>query len=160
MKYTINWLEEKTTSTGKKKYDLTLDSEDGKQTSGITMWDSFPEFATLKPGSVISGDIVTKQNGQYTNVTIFPPKVVSPVKTGGFGGAKVAMQEKAKNIEKAQGRKEDSIQISSTARDATILTTAELNGKTEQEIKEIWLKWRNWLIANWDVDERDLKTPF
>ena len=163
MRYKINWLEEKTTSTGKKKYDLTLDKEDGTQEDKVTMWADFPDFANMKPGTEIEGDVVVKVNGQYTNKTIYPikPKVAPTGQTGGFKGNMVAtMAKKQEGIEKSQSRKEDSIQISSTARDATILTTAELNGKTEQEIKDIWTKWRKWLLNNWDVDERELKAPF
>ena len=160
-KYNVSWLEEKTTSTGKNKYDLSLIDEKGQQVDKVTMWGDHPSFVGLKPGSVIEGDIVTKGDWK----TIYPTKT-KPSGQGsfapnrGFSGGKAMVAEKAKNIAEAQQRKNDSIMTSATFRDATILTQAELSGKTEDEIKEVWTKWRFWLAEQFDKDMSDFKQPF
>ncbi len=75
---------------------------------------------------------------------------------GGIGGA---MASKEKSIEKAQNRKEDSIQVAGTARDATLITVALMSrapaSLTPAELdiawKKRWLDVRQWLWNNYDI---------
>jgi len=69
MEYKISTLEKKTTSTGKVKIDAELIDVSGTTIEGVTIWDSFPNFNSITFGTLVSGDIVTKQNGKYTNKT-------------------------------------------------------------------------------------------
>jgi len=51
-------------------------------------------------------------------------------------------------IEKNMGRKENSIVLSGTMRDATMIVTSFYKDLPDNEIKEKWLAWRKWLIEN------------
>lgn len=107
MKYTIDWSEKKTTSTGKEKMDCTLVDEQGQKTSGATIWADFPNYAELMNGSEVEGDLVPAKDPKY-GPTLYPAKAKPAARTGGFG-VKAAQERKAEMIEKAQERKEESI---------------------------------------------------
>ena len=46
----------------------------------VTIWQDFPEFIALDVNSEVEGDIITKINGNFTNITLYPPKETSKVK--------------------------------------------------------------------------------
>lgn len=48
----------------------------------VTIWQDFPNFENLIVGSQVEGDIVTKVNGNFTNVTLYTPKEATYVKFG------------------------------------------------------------------------------
>lgn len=48
----------------------------------VTIWQDFPNFENLIVGSQVEGDIVTKVNGNFTNVTLYAPKEATYVKFG------------------------------------------------------------------------------
>lgn len=109
--YSIVWSEKKQTSTGKWKIEAEIKALGATESiKGVTIWESFPGFATIMTGNNIEGDIVTKVNGQYTNVTLYPPKV-SGVPGRSFTPKKpisesvaVAQENKARQIAQAQDR--------------------------------------------------------
>lgn len=154
MKYKIIWSEKKTTSTGKEKIDATLD--DGtRQLDHVTIWSDFPNFAGLMTGHEVEGDVVTKQNGAYTNNTLYPLKPVnaSPRASGGFAGGmgKQMMKEKQEGIKESQDRKEHSIKESSSIRDSVQLALAEFNADSTVNLEERIQHWRKWLLDNWEL---------
>ncbi len=156
--YKILKIDRKETSTGKLKADLNLQSPDGVVSTGVTIWADFPNFAALTEGITTEGDIVEKQNGQYTNKTLYPARTNTlGAKRPGAGNIVKAMETKAKNIEAAQESKQEGIKISSTFRDATLISIAML-GRGESSIsasdmQETWLYWREWLWKNFDNNQ-------
>ncbi len=158
MEYVIEWCEKKTTSTGKEKLNATL-SKDGVAENDVTIWADFPDFINIASGRKVTGNIVSKQNGQYLNKTLYP--ITTPAsanRPAGGGFAAGAMQKKAENISHAQDRKEEGIMISSSARMATDFVTAfypEIANYEDREksmaLEEKWKEWRKFFIENWEV---------
>lgn len=155
MLYKINSIERKTTSKGSAKADLTLIDVSGAEFEGVTIWADFPNFEGLAAGSQIDGNLSIKQNGQYTNKTLYP-NTAKPTANGQIGGNKSAlgagmMKQKAENIERAQETKAEGIMMSSTIRMAVDITVAKMGGKmlTDEEIKNEVTKWRYWLVEKW-----------
>jgi hypothetical protein len=71
MKYIINELVKRhIEKLNKDVVDVKLDGVNEK----VTIWQDFPEFIALGVGSEVEGDIVTKVNGNFTNITLYPPK--------------------------------------------------------------------------------------
>lgn len=101
MKYQIDWLEKKTTSTGKEKADCTLKDEQGNKTANVTIWGDFPNFSALMPGFEVEGDLVPAKDPKY-GPTLYPAK--APRFRSGEN-----LEKKSAMIEKAQDRKEESI---------------------------------------------------
>lgn len=91
-------------------------------------------------------------------------KLVSPKAVAGanFKTAQTEklMDRKEQSIGRFQDDKEWSIMVSSTMRDAVQLAISEIKDiKTLNTLEQDILKWRNWLIENWDVQRTD-KPPF
>lgn len=170
MKYTINWLERVTTSTGKVKANVTLNDEEGNEQGGITIWDSFPHFNDLRPGSEVEGDVVVKQNGKYTNKTLYPyqtrelPKewksAGSKLKESKTAGIAVAMETKKENIKEAQEERARGIKLAGINRDATLICIEMMKQAiqfvdveiSKEEFQKSWLEWRKWLSDNYGDD--------
>lgn len=156
MKYKIIWSEKKTTSTGKEKIDATLD--DGQRTiDKVTIWGDFPNFAGLMTGHEIEGDIVTKQNGAYTNHTLYPVKVATTPKFGASGGMKM-MEKKAENIKEAQERKSESIAYFNSVNSAIALVGKRLGEISEAQMKLELKLWRDWFLSEYETWNQ--KEPF
>lgn len=163
MKYTIQWSEKKVTSTGKEKIDATL--SDGTTTiDGVTIWADFPDFSKLMTGFEIEGDVVIKQNGQFTNKTLYPIKKVistAPGAAQGFTGGSRMMEAKNKNIVAAQENKNNGIKAASSLRMAVELVIATMQGQDivdNSVIKGSIKDWRKWLLDNWDLENPEI--PF
>lgn len=103
------------------------------------------------------GELVKNDKGYW--------KLVSPKAVAGsnFKAQQVekTMERKEKSIAGFQDNKEWSIMVSSTMRDAVQLAVAEytINKQNLDRLDECVLKWRSWLIENWDVEKTD-KSPF
>ena len=150
MKYQIEWLENKSP-----EWKIATLSENGHQVMGVSINKNdkktgqvaFANFDTLMPGNDIEGELWTSPKG---GMYLFPPRPQSAPKTTGNAGIKVAMAEKAKNIEHNIDRKDNSILLSATFRDATLLTVAHLGQKgtdfSSQDIQDEWKIWRTWLM--------------
>lgn len=161
MKYIIQKADRKTTATGKDKIDATLD-DSTKLIEGVTIWGDFPGFAYLVIGQSIEGDVVEKQNGQYTNRTLYAPKTPSTTPQRGAGAITKAMDKKAENIEKAQDNKSLGVKISATMGHAVNIVLAQIKDdpiRDEGAIKQMITNWRKWLWENWDKEEKDFD-PF
>jgi hypothetical protein len=154
MKYSLEWTENKVTSTGKKYIKATLKDETGATTTDVAIWEGFPNFANLKPGEVVEGDLVIKQNGQYENKSLYAPKVASTGQNSANRGGFIAkaQENKAVLIEKAQDNKERGIMTSSTIRLAVDTALAECAGMPFDAgvFKGRIREWRNWYLAEWD----------
>lgn len=161
MKYKIDWSERKTVSGGKNMIKATLVDVAGEKHEDVAIWEGFPDYENLMTGHEVEGDIVIKQNGQYTNRTLYTPKQATG---GGARGVKAAQDRKENIIKNTMDRKENGIEISATARDATlIVTTFYQNGMlSDDQIAEKWLKWRRWLLAHFGdaSDITETKQPF
>lgn len=151
MKYKINWLEHQTTKTGKKKINATLEDPAGSVKENVTIWDGFPNFSELAPGSEIDVDIVTKQNGQYLNVTAYPIKQASG---GPRTGIKAAQDRKGEMIKEAQGRKNEAIAFFNATNSAiALLAHAEVDKSNMHKIKEFIKASRDWFLGEWQEYE-------
>ncbi len=162
--YKVSWLENKVTSTGKSKADATLIDPNETIIEGVTIWGDFPKFAELRPGVSVEGDVVIKQNGKYTNKSLYAPKTntlrnpSAPAwATAKPTGIKAAQERKAEGIEKSFDRKEEGIKVSSTMRDAVQIALMELGSNQDHvQYEERVLYWRKWLWIHWD----DEQAPF
>ena len=154
MEYLIHWSEKKTTSTGKEKIDATLKEASGAEYKGVTIWADFPGFATLMTGNMVTGNIVTKQNGQYTNSTLYPIKPTGQTPMRSAGAITKAMERKETSIKGFQENKEEGIKTSSCIRMASELAIAQGNA-TQENV----LKLREWYWKNWEVTT-DNSVPF
>ena len=122
----------------------------------------FPNFDNIKVGERVKGNLWSSSAGKRY---LFAP---SPIKTQGgankaSGGYKTqvikeAQETKRKDIETAQENKGQSIKISSTMRDAVLLTIAEKGDgvMTAEDMEENIIKWRKWLVNHWE----DADIPF
>jgi hypothetical protein len=152
-KFSIQELTEKEGKTGNKYHLATLreESEEGIE-SKVSSFDLIGK----KVGDIVEGEIV--QNGQYLNFKIKKEYVA---KTGGASaGVKVAQERKQEMISKTMDRKELSILLAGSSRDATLITVAQISKMpfpTDDEIKAKWIMWRNWVMKQGDIDET---TPF
>ncbi len=159
MKYSIDWSEKKTTSTGKEKIDAHLIGEDLKKHEGVTIWGDFPNFANLMTGGVVEGDLVEKQNGQFLNKTLYAPKVPG-ARAGGAGVAK-AQERKAEYIKEAQDRKEDSIAYFNSVNSAiSLLQALGANGMTNDSVQNFIKTWREWFLKEHEVYKDGNNIPF
>lgn len=150
--YTINWLEKKTTSTGKAYVAVTLEGEEGKTP---TIWSDFPNFANLMPGVKITGELKQNDKG-YWNV--YPPRSAKTTQGASFKQKLISdvMEKKEASIERFQGNKEESIRLMAAQRDAVLIVTNLLPGysnpNTELEdyedvIRCSIIRWRNWFLS-------------
>src|SRR3990167_8447509 len=159
MIYVIDWIENKPTATGKERAVCSLTAVSGEKYTNVTIWGDFPGFKDLMPGSEVEGDVVPPKDPQY-GPTLYPPrKTTYTPRANRAGEIRTAMKEKAEGIEKSQDRKEMGIYTSSTFRDATLLSIAEKGDgvMTHEEMKSLWLRWRDWLAKQYDYPEQ---TPF
>ncbi len=161
-KYKIEWLERRTTTTGKQMAKVTLSDETGAQYTDIGVWADFPGFAELMPGSEVQGSIVEK--GQYK--TLYPVKQPSQGTTGGQGGGMrgvaAAQARKGDMIEKAQENKSNAIKVASAMRDASLFVTSINPNRfeTDEEMWEAHKAYRTRYLAEWDAEEKKQDVPF
>lgn len=157
MKYTIEWCERKTTSTGKEKLDCTLTDENKVQTSDVTIWGDWIGFNDIKVGHAVEGDLVPAKDPKY-GPTLYPVKKVAP--TGSFGGSRgiaKAQEVKGQQIKEAQERKSDSIAFFNATNSAiALLKDAGIQGEAEMKVKI--RVWRDWFIQ--EYEDYNTKAPF
>lgn len=156
----IEWVEEATTKTGKSYKKV---STDGKNSIPCWPWKVTPEFyASILPGAEVDGKIVV--DGKFSSLESVIAKNANGTErpSGNWKEKSVekAMDRKETGIKTFQESKEGGIMISSTFRDATLLTQAEMTGASVEDLKSRWLAWREWLLQNFDKDIKDYKKPF
>lgn len=153
MSYTIRDIRFLESAKGNKYARAIFD--DGKE---VAIFDKFPNFASLKAGDLVDGDLTRKEyNGKesFTLNEFKKPSSFTPKASGALAAAK----ETTKAVERAQDRKEDGIRMSATFRDATLLTVAWTAKQPDVSTSDIQLKWqefRKWL----DKEYNDPGIPF
>lgn len=165
-KFTVGWVKEKMVGE-KKALEVTAKDESGKDAT-FTVWQfdkdnkEFPNFGGIQAGQVIEGNLWTKDGKYYS---LYAPKPESAKPSFNKGGNMTKMLEtKNENIREAQGHKDLSIKISSTMRDAVLLTTTQLSAdvilsKDPSAIKKMVKDWRKFLWEEWDKNDSDYE-PF
>lgn len=153
-KYTIEWSEVIKTGTGAngewKMTKMNLKDEAGEMIEGVTTFDP------VMTGGTLEGEIVVTDKG-YKNFKKAPsPKAVAGAS---FKAKQIdeTMQRKEKSIERFQDSKEFSIMVASSMSQAVNLAIAEL-GQFQTgtvDLEKLVLKWRDWVIAHWNVDKTD-----
>lgn len=136
----ITKIEAKVSQAGKAYKVVDLEDANGVYKDKL----AFPSFSGYNDMEV-GKEIECELNDKFIN----DPKGSKPKKNNFTNN----MEVKAQNIAKAQESKDLSIQISSTARDATLIVTTFYKDLKEDEIKEKWLSWRKWLSNNFDPRE-------
>jgi hypothetical protein len=159
-KYTIgSTVNDAISSKGNKYKKFNVRDEAGTIFNDACSFESMSQYSKIVPGAVIEGYLKEKDWQGKKSYTLEDGNL-GP-KPMGFGGGAKAMEAKAKGIEQAQerkdvsikgaqDRKESAIEISATARDATLIVTHFYPTLTTEEIKVKWLHWRRWLLTNWD----------
>lgn len=153
MKYHVEWIENKTGKSGKPYQAMTLKDETGAMFENVTTFDS------LSLAGDYEGEII--QNGQYLN---FKMKMANPYPKPAGRGIDKAMERKEASITKFADRKEESIALMSSQRDAVLIVTTlypELASYEEphktREIEAKYHQWRKFLLnSNSPLD----KAPF
>ena len=145
-KYTVEFIENKPTGTGKERAIVTLKNEAGEYQKDITMWGSnWTNLAGILPGATLDGIIKPASDPKYGD-TFYPGMAAKPAsfKTSGI---KEAQAVKRADIATAQDAKQQGIQISSTFGKATDITIAYFTGRsfTHEEFQAEWEYWRKWL---------------
>lgn len=153
--FEIIWLEGKTTSTGKEKYDVVLkDIDSGTETKNVTIWSDFQGFNDLTSGSTVYGSLVPARDPKY-GPTLYPLRPASNGTPQGRitrnTGITAAMEKKSESVNKAMDRKDESIKISATLRDAVLITTSKgIQGWNNEDIEAEIDYWRKWLWKHFD----------
>lgn len=155
----VNMIADKVASNGKPYKALEVQDEAGGVFK-VNIFNDFPEFANIKIGSVLRGQLVEK--GQYTNLL---SETLAKGKFGASGGYKQkvieeTMQRKENSIGKFQDNKEFSIMVASSMNGAIALACAEYKDKTVLDtLDQAVLKWRKFILDNWNIDPKDI-APF
>ena len=160
MKYTINWVELKTTTAGKELYEGEFVNDLGNKFEA-TIWKldkdgkEFPNWAEIRPGGEIEANPWTKPG--TNKVTLYPP---TPEKrsggtTGAYRGKQIeeAQTRKTESIEKFQTSKEESIALASAQRDAVLMVSQILQHSgmsfpQTEGIQNMIIEWRNWFLSD------------
>lgn len=167
MKLKIDWAQKKeinVNGTPRKILEGTFIG-DNDQRIEATIWREdrdgkiFPDFDALAPGHEFEANPwLNPKTGKYS---LYAPKIEAK---GNFAPNKGAMmtkvmETKKANISEAQDRKEQGIEISGSARDATLILTTFYADKdlTDEDIQSKWLEWRKWLLNNYGLTD---KPPF
>ncbi len=145
MKYKVEWIEVlPPTQTGKVRANVFF--EGGVK---ATIWQDFPNFATIASGSELEGDLVPSKDGKYAP-TLYPPKV-SPVGTFGpnRGGMAKVMETKQANIRESMEVKYDAIKMAGAIRDAVLITVAKMGQAgpswADESIQTELKKWQKYV---------------
>lgn len=150
MTYKLGKIEFKTTGTGKKYATCNMQDTTGEIYDRVSIWEDNPNFPNLVEGGEVTGEVKTNENGYKSLYTARASTSSSP--RGNMSGM---MKEKQEGIAVAQERKSDSILISATARDASMILVElmkkddAIRANWEQE----WLNIRHWLVKNFGNTE-------
>lgn len=149
--YKIEWLEKKTTSTGKAYYSVTLSYGENGETQSASIWSDFPNFANLMPGQAVTGELKKNDKGYWN---LYPPRTAKTTSSGAYKQKMMedTMKRKEDSIERFQDSKEESIKLASAQRDAVLIVTTMMNTDrllAEQiDIKAEIINWRNWFLSD------------
>lgn len=145
MTYKLDWMERKTTSVGD-KWNCNLSASDGTH-EGITLW--VKDWPTVALAQTVEGELVVKQNGQYTNKTLYPLKA-SPRASTGFRkpNMEAVVAQKNENIRENMDTKHEAIKMAGAQRDAVLMvTTFNADGSfNDDELKEKIEEWYQYFL--------------
>lgn len=149
-KYTIDSIEDDTTSNDKDMKRIKLSNGDS-----VNLFKHHDRFNTLSEGDKIDKDELYVNSSGYTDLKDQPgdsrPDSADPY------------EGKTNEIDKAMTRKERGIMMSSTARMAADMVTAEIeNGDIEGgkiQKQDRWRMWRSFFAGNWDNIDEDWQDP-
>ena len=134
--------------------ESTLESISGEVIDKVSDW-----TGTIKEnGQKVEGEIIKNEKGYYRFML---PKT----EKSNFRSQQIekAVERKEKSISGFQESKNESIILSATFRDATLMTTTQINKMekvSEKEMEEMWLRWRTWLVTHWGEKLSDIVDPF
>ncbi|MDD5068883.1 MAG: hypothetical protein PHN89_04805 [Candidatus Pacebacteria bacterium] len=149
-------MEVKQTSTGKTKADCELVDENGVEISKVSLWSDFPDFANLKPGSEVNGDLVKAKDPKY-GPTLYPAKTYSQWKPKPKADIPKMMEAKKESIQQFQEVKNDSIKVAGAQRDATLMVTTFYKiaedglNPTDEMLKTKWQMWKSYFLGQSDA---------
>lgn len=137
---------------------LELENENGVLFKDVFVNSKFDDqrtnFEGIREGSMLIGDITTSDyNGkEYKWLNSAKPQGSYNNGMSKSKGIAQAQERKEQSIYASQERKSEDIKISSTFRDATLLTIAEMGATNGQESnwQKRWLENRKWLYKNYD----------
>lgn len=142
---------------------LELENENGVLFKDVFVNSKFDDqrttFEGIREGSMLIGDITTSDwNGkEYKWLNSAKPQGSYNNGTSKSKGIAQAQERKEQSIYASQERKSEDIKISSTFRDATIITAALManeKGMPQAEIlgnwKKTWVNTRKWLYDNYE----------
>lgn len=146
-KVKIDWCENKVSKTGKNYITADITEENGTKHK-VSIWEDFPYFKDIRPGVEVEGNILTK--GQYKNLVSGSRSLNPNYKAAQIEGV---MKRKEDSISQFQDKKNESIMLSSSARDATLIVTTfypefakESIEVKETQIKKKWDEWRKYFM--------------
>ncbi len=161
---TILNVEMKTTSTGKPYKSAKIDEQVlGKDRFNIFGFHT--RYEDVVAGRAFEATDFEK-DGEYIKLRDPDAGIKKPMGGPRRGGADPlaiarAQEHKADLIRGAQDSKAESIKISSTARDATLILTSRFNGNLpEEEWRAKWVEYRKWLWDNWEHEANSDEIPF
>jgi hypothetical protein len=156
--YKINWAEVKRKgNTNGRDWAITemsLEDKDGNITEKVSTFDS------VMPGQEIEGSIEKNDKGYLNFKKLEAPNFIKENRSN-FKTQQMEkiIERKEQGIAKIQDNKDWSIKVSSTMRDAVLLAIEYHRNHFDEDLKDLVLKWREWLWNNWDV-EADQYPPF
>ena len=108
-------------------------------------------FEGIREGSMLIGDIsVSDYNGkEYRWLNSAKPQGSYNRGISKTQGIAQAQERKEQSIYQSQERKGEDIKISSTARDATMITVAVMGTNKDLDWRNHWVETRKWLYENW-----------
>lgn len=161
MRFVLESIEPKTSSTGKPYAKIVVRDETGVHTA--SMWEG---FEGLVVGANLDGELVVK--GSFTNFKLR----AEPGRPKFMGGGVKAAEAIAVNVKEAQERthenvkeaatdKKSAIKLAAAMRDATtIALAASIPFPTDEEFKAEFIRWRDWYLKTWSETEKMLDVPF
>lgn len=150
--YKITALEQKTSAKGAVYYKVTLENAQGQEIHDVTIFSSFKGNIALN--SVLEGILKPNEYKGKTSYVLeggnLGPRPAYAQRTNQIASA---VKVKAESIKEAGERKAEGIMVSATMRDAVLIVTSRNSVKdaTDEHIENEIMKWRQWLIAHWDV---------
>jgi len=160
VKYTIKWIENKTSAKGAPYAKATLVDEKGVETQDVTIFGSYAGFSDMRPETSTEGQLKPSvYNGKTSYV--LERMVVAPewaTKKGGGAGIKAAQERKEVMIEKAQERKSESIAYFNAINSAIALYAVMNERGDAKASQEFIVEWRDWFLSEWE--KYNQKPPF
>jgi hypothetical protein len=166
MKFTIKYIQDSPTKSGRAKKSATVVDEHGIESKFVTIWPDFLNYTNLSQGMVVEGQLEVTQNGQYTNKTLkpamntngtFAPQPSSSYPKPAYGqqraygvGSKVEVEQmKQENIKKnMEWKAEGQAYGNSVTNAVTIVVELLRQGKLlgKEDIEKSIIGYRDFLI--------------